>query len=160
MQMTNRYMVKPLEKAQILRAYPLVQAVAPHLTLDQWVDYARSLYDPVRQNSGGGIMLALSPQGYIFGVYCHVMEPDIESGRILRISNFAAANLCDSGGVLGPLIDSMSLIARDHGCGAVYVDLPEAMRSQPRPIQGVFNAFKAAGYEVKMVDLIRTLDGK
>lgn len=158
-QMTNRYTVKPLEEEEIPQAFPLVQAVTPHLTLDHWVDYAQSLYGPARQDSGTGIMSARNPQGYIFGLYCHVREPDIESGRILRITNFVAANLSDSGGILDPLIDSMSIVARDHGCGAVYVDLPESMRNWPRPVQGVFNAFKAAGYKVKTVDLVRTLDG-
>lgn len=157
--MANRYMVKPLEKEEIPRAFPLVQSVSPHLTLGHWVDYAQSLYGPARQNSGAGIMSARNPQGYIFGIYCHVMEPDIESGRVLRVSNFAAANLSDSGSILDPLIVSMSLVAREHGCGAVRIDLPEAMRNWPRPVQGVFNAFKAAGYKVKTVDLVHTLDG-
>lgn len=140
-------------------AYPLVQSVAPHLTLDHWVGYTAALYGPSGRDAVGGVMSARSPQGYIFGIYCHLMEPDIETGRILRVNNFAAANLSDSGDVLDPLIGSMADVARDCGCHAVHVDLPEALRCRPRPVQGVFNAFKAAGYKVKTVDLVRALDG-
>lgn len=157
--MTKRYRIKPLEQAEVPLAYPLVQSVAPHLTLDHWVDYVAALRGQSRQDAVGGVMSARSPQGYIFGIYCHLMEPDIETGRILRVSNFAAANLSDSGDVLDPLIGSMATVARDRGCHAVHVDLPETMRNWPRPVQGVFNAFKAAGYKVKTIDLVRPLDG-
>ena len=158
-QMTNRYMVGPLGKGEIQQAFPLVRSVSPHLTMDRWVDYAQALYAPASRDVVGGVMSARNSQGYIFGIYCHVMEPDIEFGRIMRVSNFAAANLCESGGVLGPLIDSMPLIARDHGCGSVHVDLPDTMRSQPQPVQGVFNAFREAGYEPRAVTLVRNLGG-
>ncbi len=144
--MTCQYMVRPLDEAEIPRAYPLVQSVSPYLTLDRWVEYARSLRSRGKKDSGDGIMSALNPQGYIFGIYCHVLEPDAVSGQILRVSNFAAANLCDPGDVVGPLIDSMSIIARARHCGAIHVDLADSLRSLPCPAHGVFSTFAAAGF--------------
>ncbi len=160
--MSKRYVVKPLGEGQVMQAYPLVQTAVPHLTLDQWMSYARSLCAPQPSPAAGhGVMSAQNGNGYIYGIYCHEIETDIHHGRVLKVSNLFAANLYDSEGIVDGLMDSMHAVARDSGCNAVHVDLPESMRpAGPRPAEGVLSRFKGAGYRVESVALCRKLESE
>lgn len=159
--MSKRYLVKPLGEGQVLQAYPLVQTAVPHLTLDQWLDYAKSVCEDERpEDPGTGVMSAQNDDGYIYGIYCHEVTNDIQHGRILKVSNLIAANLYDAGGIMDRMIDSMMKIARDQGCTAVHVDLPESPRSGPRPVEGVAGMLKGAGYRYESVALCRPLEEK
>ncbi len=154
--MTRKYLVKPLGSDQAPQAYPLVQSASPQLTLDQWLDYVRALARDARVDPlAGGVMSVQNRDGYIYGIYCHAVEHDIQHGKVLKVSNFVAANLYDSTGVMDGLIDSMASIARDHGCAAVHVDLPEEAKRETRPADGVVSQLKGAGYQVESVALCR-----
>ncbi len=150
--------MKPLGGDQASQAWPLVQSASPRLTLEQWLGYIRGLArdggdDPL----AGGVMSAQNGDGYIYGIYCHAVEFDIQHGKVLKVRYFAAANLYDSTGVMDGLIESMASIARDRGCAAVHVDLPEKARREARPAKGVINRFRGAGYQVESVALCRPL---
>ncbi len=156
--MTGKYLVKPLGDDQALQAYPLVQSASPRLTLDQWLGYVRDLARDTRDDPpAGGVMSVQNRDGYIYGIYCHAVENDIQHGKVLKVSNFVAANLYDSTSVMDGLIGSMATIARDRGCTAVHVDLPEDTRREERPADGVVNQFRGAGYQVESVALCRPL---
>ncbi len=153
---TRKYLVKPLGSDQAPQAYPLVQSASPQLTLDQWLGYVRGLVrDGEDDQPAGGVMSVQNRDGYIYGIYCHAVESDIKHGKVLKVSHFVAANLFDSTGVVDGLIDSMASVARDHGCAAVHVDIPEEARREARPAEGVVNRFKGAGYQVESVALCR-----
>ncbi len=160
-QMSQRYLVKPLGEGQVLQAYPLVQTAVPHLTLDQWLDYAKVVCEDARRTApGSGVMSAQNAEGYIYGIYCHEVTADIQHGRILKVSNLIAANLYDAAGIMDRMIDSMLKIARDQGCAAVHVDLPEAPRKGPQPVEGLAGMLKGAGYQFESVALCRPLEQK
>jgi hypothetical protein len=154
--MTRKYLVKPLGDDQALQAYPLVQSASPLLTLEQWLDYVRNLCQEGEDDPlAGGVMSVQNPEGYIYGIYCHEVENDIQHGKVLKVSNFVAANLYDSTSVMDGLIKSIASIARDRGCAAVHVDLPEEAEHVSRPAEGVVSQFKGAGYQVESVALCR-----
>ena len=157
-EMTRKFLVKPLGDGQALQAYPLVQSASPQLTLDQWLGYVRGLSEDGQDDSqAGGVMSVQNLDGYIYGIYCHAVENDIQHGKVLKVSNFVAANLYDSTSVMDGLIGSMNTVARDHGCAAVHVDLPEEAKREPRPAEGVVSQLKGAGYHVESVALCRPI---
>jgi len=159
--MTKRYVVKPLGEGQVLQAYPLVQTAVPHLTLEQWTGYAESLYGKRRTVKGGaGVMSAQNPDGYIYGIYCHEVDTDIKHGRVLKVSNLVTAHLYDSAGIMDRMIDSMIDKARDSGCVAVQVDLPEEAGRGPQLVEGTANMLRGAGYRLASVALCRPVDKK
>lgn len=156
--MAGQYLVKPLGGDQASQAYPLVQSAAPRLTLEQWLGFVRGLARDGKDDPlAGGVMSAQNRDGYIYGIYCHAVEYDIQHGKVLKVSYFVAANLYDSTGVMDGLIESMASIARDRGCAAVHVDLPETASRESRPAEGVVNRFRGAGYRVESVALCRPL---
>lgn len=158
-ELARRYVIKPLGEGKVLQAYPLVQSAVPHLTLEQWLEYVKSIRERKAGESGcAGVMSAENPDGYIFGLYCHAVEPDIHHGRILKVRNFVAANLYDSAGIVDRLMDSIVTVARDNGCAAVHVDLPENPRHGPVAVESVTGMFKCAGFHVESVALCRALE--
>ncbi len=158
---TKKYVVKPLGEGQVVQAYPLIQSAAPQLTLDQWLDYVQTLtLEGDSDLRCSGVMSVQNGDGYIFGIYCHEVEVNIQHGRVLKVSNFVAANLYDAKSVTDGLIDSMASMARDYGCGAVHVDLPEEARPGPRLVDGIASLFKGAGYQVESVALCRSIKEK
>ena len=157
--MLQRYVVKPLGAGKVMQAYPLVQTAVPHLTLEQWLDYARQVCETApHEASAAGVMSAENGDGYIYGIYCHEVATDIQHGRILKVSNLIAANLYDASGIMDRMIDSMLEIARDKGCAAVHVDLPESPRKGPQPVEGLAGMLKGAGYRFESVALCRPLE--
>lgn len=152
-------MVKPLGEGKVLQAYPLVQSAVPHLTLEQWLDYVRSINDRTSAEPGcAGVMSVETGDGYIYGLYCHAVEPDIHHGRVLKVRNFVAADLYNSAGIVDRLMDSIVLVARDSGCTAVHVDLPDTPNRSPRPAGAVVNLFKDAGFRIESVALCRPIE--
>lgn len=152
-------MVKPLGEGKVLQAYPLVQSAVPHLTLEQWLDYVRSINDRQSSEPGcAGVMSAETRDGYIYGLYCHAVEQDIHHGRVLKVRNFVAADLYSTSGIVDRLVNSIVTVARDSGCSAVHVDLPDTPSRTPRPAEGVVNLFKDAGFRVESVALCRPVD--
>lgn len=159
--MSKKFVVKPLGEGQMLQAFPLVQNAVPHLTMDEWLDYARSMQDKSpAADSKTGVMSAQNSDGYIYGIYCHEVRNDIQRGRILKISNLVAANLYDAAGIMDRMIDSMLSIAREQDCAAVQVDLPDAVSPGPRAVDGTVGMLKGAGYELEGVAMCRPLDKK
>ncbi len=159
--MSKRYVVKPLGEGQALQAYPLVQNAVPHLTLDQWLGYAEDLCGGQRVDTKDtGVMSAQNPDGYIYGIYCHEVETDIQHGRVLKVSNLVTANLYDSAGIMDRMIDSMIDKARDNDCVAVQVDLPEEAGRGPQPVEGTVSMLRGAGYRLASVALCRPVDKK
>jgi hypothetical protein len=157
--MSKRYLVKPLGKGQVLQAYPLVQTAVPHLTLDQWMEFAEALCrGKTRDNAG--VMSAQNPDGYIYGIYCHEVETDIKHGRILKVSNLVTANLYDSAGIMDRMIDSMIAKAQDCNCVAVQVELPGELGSGPQPLEGAASLLRGAGYRISAVALSKPVDRK
>ena len=159
-EMSKRYVVKALGEGQVLQAYPLVQTAVPHLTLEQWLNYAEELCNSRREAGGAGVMSAQNPDGYIYGIYCHEIDTDILHGRVLKVSNLVTANLYDSAGILDRMIDSMIDKARDSNCVAVQVDLPEETGRGPQPVEGTAGMLRGAGYRLASVGLCRPVDKK
>lgn len=159
--MSKRYVVKPLGEGQVLQAYPLVQSAVPHLTLEHWMGYAEALCGGRQAGIGStGVMSAQNPDGYIYGIYCHEVETDIQQGRVLKVSNLVTAHLYDSAGIMDRMIDSMIDKARDSDCVAVQVDLPEEAGRGPQPVDGTVSMLRGAGYRLASVALCRPVDKK
>lgn len=158
-ELAKRFVVKPLGPGKVLQAYPLVQSAVPHLTLDQWLDYVKTVNDgKAGPGACAGVMSAENHDGYIYGLYCHTVEPDIHHGRVLKVRNFVAANLYDSAGIIDRLMDSIVSVARDNGCTAVHVDLPDQAHRGPEPVESVVSMFKVAGFHVETVAMCRALE--
>ena len=159
--MSKRYVVKPLVDGQVPQAYPLVQTVAPHLTLEQWVGYVGELNGERRtDNRRAGVMAAQNPDGYIYGIYCHAIETDIRHGRVLKVSNLITANLYDPARMMDRMLESMIDKARECDCEAIEVDLPESSGRGPQPVHAAASMLRGAGYRLASVALCKPVEKK
>jgi len=138
----------PLRLEGIDQAYPIVQALHPALSMDEWRRYARALIaqaDPVR-----GVMTA-QHGGYIRGLFCHWPDRSLLHGSMLIVDNIAVMDLFNAQGALRALIDAMESIASKYGCGAIHTLLSD---HRPTALHG---HFQSQGHRMAQVVLCKDL---
>lgn len=152
--MGKAFFVQSLTENQLSQAYPLIQAVAPKLALQDWLAYGRSLCasNPARP---GGVAAAFGGDGYIYGVLSYWTEADLRHGPTLIVDNMVALDLIDRNGVIDALIGASDRIARQHGCNFVHVILSPARDGAGEYGDSLIAPLRRAGHEVDGVRLCR-----
>ena len=157
--MTCRLEIKFLQhKEEIQQAYPLVQSIAPDLTLESWLAFASDIDRPQPAGFGpGGIVAAQSGRGYIHGLFSYLVEPNLRYGRILNVDNFVAFDLIDRWKVAPKLLSAMDEQANHHGCKAIYVRLPDRLMRGPVGRQALLAKFQKYGHDLRSVGLCKEI---
>lgn len=142
--------VRTLTAKQIAQAFPLVRAIVPDLTLENWLDYAKAIAKADGMERGG-VVAAQDERGYIFGLFCYKIQYDICHGRTLAIENMVALDMVDRSGAMEALMGALDRIARQKGCQYVHIALPYKTighRSFLRPL-------REAGHEIDNIRLCK-----
>jgi hypothetical protein len=157
--MSGPFAAKELTGGQVAQAFPLIQSVAPHLTLEQWncfVDLVTNLAGGV-QHPQAGIMTIQNNRGYIQGLFSYTVEANLNHGRVLSIDNFVAFDLVDRDKAIEAMFGAMDDIAYGLGCHAIHVHLPESLTAPPRGRKGLLRVFEEADHRVETVGLCKDL---
>lgn len=162
--MSHGFTAKPLARQQIDQAFPLVNAVAPGLTVQRWRDFAaRALPDappsdgPSAAVVGRGIMTVQNDRGYILGLFSHGVCDHLRLGRVLGVDNLMVADMFDAGGAMEALLEAMKRLAREAGCVAIHTDLPEHLPTLPDACRAAFDHFGGGDHASRSQRLIRLL---
>ena len=118
----------PLQRTQIRQAYPLIQTIRPHLTLDAWQAYARRF--PLEPGLGrSGIATLQDSNALILGLFAYRTGREPDHGLTLLVDHFVALDLIAPASVAEQLADGMEAIARKLDCRAVHtaVDCGESV---------------------------------
>jgi hypothetical protein len=109
----------PLQNDRIHQAYPLIQAVRPGLSLEQWAAYAaRVLRDAEADN--GGIATLQDATGLMVGLFVYHVASEPDHGRTLMVEDFVALDIIAPHAVAEHLAQAMESIARQLRCRAVH----------------------------------------
>ena len=120
----NLYNVLDLPPEQFQQAYPLIQVLRTNLTLDQWLEYARSLHR--RPDNTGGILSVQYSPGYIHALATYEIGPCRAEARVIQVEHLCVLDLLNrSVGLL--LIDSLERRGVAEGCLEIQVSVPEAI---------------------------------
>lgn len=114
------FSIRPVTADLVEQAFPVVQAAAPGVTLEQWRAFATN---PPGEN-GMGLVGVFNEQGYIVGLFAYRREPHLQHGRILRICHLAAVDLIDAEPVLQTLLQAIDEQAQAQGCSAILMATP------------------------------------
>jgi len=162
-----------LDAKEIDRAFPLVSAGAPDLTLSAWRRYAsRLLADqpPGGQEIEGqgiewpktGIVVVRSRDSYIHGLFSYRVVEDLRTGPTVCANDFVALGLLHRAEAISTLVNALEAIAVAHGCAHMHVHLPESRvvplpaRDSPSDAAGsVLRALQAHGFRSASVQLER-----
>lgn len=114
------FSIRPVTADLVEQAFPVVQAAAPDVTLEQWRAYAVGSAG----EGASGLTGAFNEQDYIVGLFAYQREPHLQHGRILRICHLAAVDLVDAEPVLLALLQAIDDLAKQRGCGAILMATP------------------------------------
>lgn len=139
----------PLDKSRILQAYPLAQAILPDLSLARWAKLAEPLTAPETLDRQG-IMIAVNPAGYIYGLCFYRIEEE-DGGRRLTADRFVAFDLLGPPRAFEALLSGLDDLAQRLGCFAVHTFLKTPQESH---IEGS----RRAGHDPKLLIACKRLE--
>jgi hypothetical protein len=157
--MPRVFTAKSLTSDQAAQAFPLIQTIAPNLTLERWNEFVQRLIDPTGpvQARRAGIVTLQSERGYIHGLFCYTVEVDLQHGHVLSVENFIALDLIEHEAAVRALFDTMEETAYDLGCHAIHVHLPEGLAAVPENRQWLLRILEGAGHAVETLRLCKHL---
>lgn len=142
--------VRTLNVKQIGQAFPLVRAIVPELTLENWLSYAQAITNP-DGSERGGVVAAQDEHGYIFGLFCYKLQHDICHGRTLMVENMVALDMVDRHGAMEALMGALERIARQKRCQYVHIALPYKAIGQ----SSFLRPLRDAGHEIEGIRLCK-----
>ena len=94
-------------------AYPLIRTVAPAVSAEQWLVYARK----VRMR--GGLLGLTGADDALFGLLTYRNEENLRHGRIFHVDNFVTFELNRAAPGRKALCEAAEVLARKQGCAVI-----------------------------------------
>ena len=96
-------------------AYPLVRAIAPEVSLTEWLDYAE------RRCREGGLLGLFGADGCLIGLTSYRLGERLRHGRVLSLDDFVTFELSQAAPGRQFLLDAAEGLARSLGCTGLEV---------------------------------------
>jgi hypothetical protein len=96
-------------------AYPLVRAIAPEVSLRNWLDYVE------RRCREGGLMGLFGADGCLIGLTSYRLGERLRHGRVLALDEFVTFELSQAAPGRKFLLEAAEDLARSLGCTGVEV---------------------------------------
>jgi hypothetical protein len=111
--MSASYTIKPIAADSIDRAYSLIRAVAPDLSLHEWRQFCRNRAEEEET------ILALNASGYVKGLCIFSVREHGRYGRLLDAPVFVVASAADAEGVGAELLRCLEETRERRACSGV-----------------------------------------
>jgi hypothetical protein len=121
--MEDRLISRYFDKAMIEQAYPIVRTLAPGITFERWVQFARPQITSHSPEWPHGLMAIENPGGYILGLFAFEVRDDLHESRTLWLSNIVVPDIPGRDEVGRSIIKASEHLAMVHGCHAIRADL-------------------------------------
>ena len=126
--------VKSLTTDRINQAFPLIQAIAPSIGLEEWQAFAQALLvgETDTRPAPGGILIAEDERGYIAGLVAYRLQRDLLQGPVLVAEHFIAFDFFERDRIAEALARALEGLAAGHRCAAIHTVLPEGVERARR----------------------------
>lgn len=126
--------VKSLTADQLDQAFPLIQAIAPSITLEEWRAFAEPLLEKPSgaPQAQGGVLIAEDERGYISGLVAYRVQQDLMHGSVLVAEHFIAFDFFERDRIADALARALEGLAAGHRCAAIHTMLPEGVERARR----------------------------
>ncbi|NLS08322.1 hypothetical protein HGP14_34640 [Rhizobium sp. P32RR-XVIII] len=111
----TRYLLETLKPSQVDRAYLLMQAVVPELTLAAW----RQAFSNVFRREE--MVVATNAAGTVQGLCIYRVRKHEAVGKLLDVPFLVAASAGDAEGVAATLLKHMNTTARENRCRSIRI---------------------------------------
>jgi hypothetical protein len=123
--MGSEFRVRHLSKGDILRAFPLIQAVRSDITVENWSRFAMLQIDGVGTRTfRSGIVAVERENGYLYGMFTYNVVDVALVGRGLVCDHFVVLDLLSSDEPLTVLIKASEKLAKENRCSQVQLCIP------------------------------------
>jgi len=147
--MSSDFIARPLPAAQVLQAYPLVQALDPGLSAERWQAFANALGDGGGGAPRDGIMTLQTVAGYIHGLFVHRLHRDLRDGLQLQVDHLVTFELPGRQSALRAALRVVEQLAREQRCDSIAVNMPTSARVGLAQFGSSADAFDDGGYETR-----------
>jgi hypothetical protein len=139
----RRLQVGSLAPEEVERAFPLVQAITPEVSLNEWTNCAKWFLGPGAMPSG--ILCAKDEQGYLAGLCCYRVLDVVDQGRTAVADRVIALGLIDPIPVADALIQGIEKEAEQLDCDTLQVTLFRSKAGREPP--WLVSVLSGRGYE-------------
>ncbi|MCF2514724.1 hypothetical protein LVY65_06560 [Sphingomonas sp. G124] len=110
-----QFYVVGLGLAEAGAAYPIIRAIAPEISLDDWLDYVR------RRGREGGFIGLFDEGGTVVGLASYRICERLRHGRVLTLDDFVTFELSRAAPARAALMAAAEDRARLLGCAGIEV---------------------------------------
>jgi len=121
--MEDQLISRIFDRAMIEQAYPIVRTLAPGITLERWVQFARPRITSRSSEWPRGLMAIQNASGYILGLFSFKVRDDLHESRILAVSNIVVPDIPGRDQVGRSILKASDHLAMIHGCRAIRAEL-------------------------------------
>lgn len=143
------YSVVDIGENALESLYPLVRMTAPEVSLEQWLDYARTA------RSRGGLFGLFGPDGSLFGFLAWRKESTLRRGTVLHVDKFVTFELSRAGDGRRALYEAAEALAIRENCTAI--DLRLAGRGYADLATSKADGWKSLGHKLGSVIFTKPL---
>lgn len=134
---SQAFIVAPLTAAEFHPAYPLIRAVAPRVSLAEWLRFARRATARGRSRQEGVTTVRHEGRRHPCGLCCWRRDLDLESGQVLTAEHIIAVDMLDPAPAIDALTVELERLAGRLGCASIRSVLhPDARIVAERLRQG------------------------
>lgn len=108
-----QFCVEELKASETDSAFPLIRAIAPEVSLDDWRDYAR------RRSMQGGLLGLFGADGEISGLLSYRLGERLRHGTVLALDDFVTFELSQSAPGRQALLAAAEVLANELGCTGI-----------------------------------------
>lgn len=108
-----QFCVDELKASEADAAFPLIRAIAPELTLDDWRDYVR------RRSMQGGLLGLFGADGEVTGLVSYRLGERLRHGTVLALDDFVTFELSQNAPGRRALLSAAEDLARQLGCTGI-----------------------------------------
>lgn len=130
-------------------AYPLVRAIAPEVTLEEWLDYV------VRRCREGGLMGLFCNDDTLVGLFSYRFGERLRHGRVLALDDFVTFELSQAAPARAVLMTAAVNLARSLGCTGLEVRVGSRGIADPKSARA--SGWLALGVELDSVIFVKPL---
>lgn len=138
-----QYCVDELKTSEADAAFPLVRAIAPEVTLDDWRDYVR------RRSMQGGLLGLFGADGEIAGLLSYRLGERLRHGTVLALDDFVTFELGRNAPGRRALLVAAEDLARKLGCTGI--ELRIAARGIADPASPKANGWVSLGLDLDSI---------
>jgi hypothetical protein len=119
-----------LTRAELAKAYTLVQAAVPGVTFHSWRAHAGALTSDCADRRQG-LLGAEDPRGLLAGIASYQVQSSLLNGLVLLVTDFIALDLVRREEVAQALTRGLEHEAQRHACSAIHFSLTSTNAAPP-----------------------------